>query len=130
MERALKDKILLWRRRFIPQKYFIILLAVFTGFLAGVAAVIIKNTVHFIQYILTHGFAENVHNYLYFIYPLIGLFLNYQVILKLFKGEDVGHGIPNTLYAISKSHGIIKKMAMYASVITSAITVGFGGSVG
>ncbi|MBL4652504.1 MAG: chloride channel protein [Flavobacteriales bacterium] len=120
----------LLRSKYLPQKYFVILLAVLVGLLSGLAAVAIKNSVHFIQYLLTFGFVDEYRNYLYFIYPLIGLFLTYVVTKKLLFNTPAGHGIPNTLYAISKKNGIIKRLSIISSVITSALTVGFGGSVG
>ncbi|MBL4624140.1 MAG: chloride channel protein [Flavobacteriales bacterium] len=118
------------RSKYLPHKYFVILLAVLVGLLSGLAAVAIKNSVHFIQYLLTVGFVDEYRNYFYFIYPLIGLFLTYVVTKRLLFNQPAGHGIPNTLYAISKKNGIIKRLSMINSVITSALTVGFGGSVG
>jgi CIC family chloride channel protein len=117
-------------REKIPHKTLVLLLAVLVGFSAGLAAVLIKNSVHLIQYIITFGFAQNIHNFLYFVYPLIGLFLTYIIVKKLLLDKHVGHGIPNTLYAISKRNSIIHRISMFNSIITSALTVGFGGSVG
>src|SRR5690606_30271171 len=44
--------------------------------------------------------------------------------------NKVSHGIPSTLYAISKRKGIMKQYQMFGSMLTAPITVGFGGSVG
>jgi CIC family chloride channel protein len=91
--------------------------------------VVIKNSVFFIEELLTDGFAEQYHNYLYFAYPLVGILLVVTFVKYVIR-KPVAHGIPNTLYAISSKNGIIKKHNLYSSVVSSAITVGFGGSAG
>ena len=118
------------RSKYLPYRYFVILLAVLVGLLSGIAGATIKNSVHFIQYLLTFGFVDDYRTYSYFVYPLIGLTLTYWVTKKFFFNKPVGHGIPNTLYAISKKNGIIKRLSIVNSIIASALTVGFGGSVG
>jgi CIC family chloride channel protein len=105
------------------------MLAVVVGAAAGMAAVIIKRTVGLLEKLLTESFSVELHNYLYFIYPGIGLLI-VVLLIKFVIRRPVGHGVPNVLYAISKNSSIIKPYQMVASVITSSITVGFGGSVG
>ncbi len=122
-------KFLIWRIRHISNKQFIHIVSILIGLSVGLAAVIIKNSVHLIQHLLTSGFSKDYHNYLYFLYPAVGilivvLFTNYVV------KQRVGHGIPSVLYAISKNNGQIKRHNMFSSVVSSALTVGFGGSVG
>lgn len=125
----LLSKFLIWRVRNVQHRQFVLILSILVGLLAGLSAALIKNSVHFIQHLLTQGFSKDLHNYWYFVYPFIGLLLT--VLLKEFViRKPVGHGIPGVLYAISKKNSIIKSFGIYASVITSALTVGFGGSVG
>jgi CIC family chloride channel protein len=119
----------LWRIKHIQHKHFVLFLSVIVGLLSGLTAVIIKNSVHFIQQLVSTGFSQNIHNYLYFIFPMVGLFLT-VLLIKYGIRRPVGHGIPGVLYAISKKNSIIKSFGIYASIITSALTVGFGGSVG
>jgi len=121
--------LLLWRVKHISDKNFVIILGGVIGIVAGFAAVILKSTVHFIQGFLTGGFAVEYANILHFIYPLIGLVLTVLIVKYLFK-ETFGHGITSILYAISKNSSIISAIKMYSRMVTSAITVGFGGSVG
>ncbi|MCB0409913.1 MAG: chloride channel protein, partial [Flavobacteriales bacterium] len=121
-------KLFSWRTK-IQQKHFILLLSLLVGLASGVAVIIIKNSVHFIKELLTWGFVKEFHNYLFFIYPFIGLLLTNLFIKKVLK-KPIGHGIPNSLFAISKNNGVIKAYNMFASVIASSLTVGFGGSVG
>lgn len=105
------------------------IISIVIGFFVGLAAVIIKKAVHFTQWVLTHSFPENMENYLFFIYPTIGIFLAVLYMNFIIK-KKVGHGIPAVLYAISKQHGIIPKHNMFSSIFTASFTVGFGGSVG
>lgn len=105
------------------------ILSAVIGLVSGIFAVIIKNLTHLIQSLLEGRFIANYHDAFYFIFPVIGLLIVYIIIKFVFK-KKVGHGIPATLYAISRQKGIMKRFQMYASVITAPITVGFGGSVG
>lgn len=123
------SRFLIWRRNHITDATFVMLLSVVVGIAAGFGAVIIKRSVGFIEQLLTEGFSDDIHNYLYFIYPGIGLLI-VVLIQKFILKRPVGHGIPNVLYAISKNSSLIKAYQMVASIITSSITVGFGGSVG
>jgi CIC family chloride channel protein len=104
-------------------------LSLIVGLLSGLAVVIIKNSVHFIQHLLTLSLVKDYQNYLFFVYPFIGLLLT-TLFIKFVLKKPIGHGIPNTLFAISRNNSVIKAYNMFASVIASALTVGFGGSVG
>lgn len=126
---SLLERFINWRLKYISDRQFILFLSVVIGLGVGFAAVVIKNSVHFIKYILTSGFAVQYQNYLYFAYPTIGI-LGAVLFMRFILKQHVGHGIPSVLYAKSKASGIIKPHNMYSSIITSALTVGFGGSVG
>jgi CIC family chloride channel protein len=125
----LLSRFLIWRLKHIQHKHFVLFLSLIVGLLSGFAAVIIKNAVHFIQQLVSTGFTQNIHNYLYFIFPLIGLLIT-VILIKIIIKRPIGYGIPGVLYSISKKNSIIKSFSIYASVLTSALTVGFGGSVG
>jgi len=118
-------KFLVWRIRHMSQQTFVYLLSIVVGFLTGLAAVTLKNVTHLIQHLVT---TSNYHGYFYFAFPVIGIVIT--VLIKRAFSAPVGEGIPSTLHAISKRNGILARYKMYASMITSAITVGFGGSVG
>ena len=111
--------------RKIPERHRILILALLVGLLSGLAAVIIKNTVHFTKSILTWSFVKEYGNYLYFLYPFIGLYLTMLFVKHVIK-TPIGHGVPNVLYAISKNKSIIKAKSMFASIVASSLTVGFG----
>ncbi|MEQ6125143.1 chloride channel protein [Pseudotenacibaculum sp. MALMAid0570] len=122
-------KILIWRYKHISERQFVLILSILVGFLAGLGTVILKYLTLLIQSILEDGIIKNVHYLLYFIFPIIGIWLVY-LLKKNFIKKEIGHGISSTLYAISKRSGIIERYKMFASLITAPITVGFGGSAG
>lgn len=123
------DKFNKWREAHLKEQHFIYILAVIVGILTGFAAVIIKNLVHILQQLLTTNFSKEYHNYLFFVLPIIGIFATVTIAKFVIK-RDVGHGIPKVLSALSKEKGNIRRHNLFSSIITSTLTVGFGGSVG
>lgn len=119
-----------WRLAHLTDRRLMIVLAVPTGFLAGLAAVLIKFLTHTIRdfFFYLRTFDRNV-DLMFFILPAIGIFLTIIVIRYVIRRE-VGHGIPGLLYALSRNKGIVRPYTTFSSIITSALTVGFGGSVG
>ncbi|MBN2669476.1 MAG: chloride channel protein [Bacteroidales bacterium] len=128
LEKMLRQ-FLIWRLKHVSQKNFIRALSVLIGIIVGIAAVVIKYSVHFIQEILTIDFVQDFTHVLYFLLPLIGIGLSVIFVHYILK-RKVGHGIPSVLHALSKKQGKIGSSNMFSSIITSALTVGFGGSVG
>ncbi|MBL4662966.1 MAG: chloride channel protein [Flavobacteriaceae bacterium] len=128
-KRTLLTRFLIWRLKHIPNRQFIYILSVVIGLLAGLGAVALKNLTHFIQTLLEGEFIKNIHIVFYFIFPIIGLLFVFFTV-KYIIHKKVGHGIPSTLYAISKQKGIMPRHQMWASLLTAPLTVGFGGSVG
>lgn len=124
----LLKRFLLWRVKNVSEERFIVWLSIFTGLFSGVVAVVLKNTTHAIQHFVTSERLQDYYQVYYFLFPIIGITIT--VIIARIIAKPIGEGIPSTLYAISRRNGILKPYKMYASVITSAFTVGFGGSVG
>ena len=120
---------LVFRRKYLNDRQYMLILSVIIGFLSGVAAVIIKNSVHFIKGLLLAGFNVEFDNILFIIYPIIGIILT-VIFIRFILRKYVGDGVPSVLHAISKNNAIMKKHNMFSSVISSSLTVGFGGSVG
>jgi len=104
-------------------------LSIIIGLAAGLVAMIIRGLVKFIEHLLTSRFDVSYSNYLYVVYPAAGIILTIFFIRYLLR-QKVRDGIPSVLYAISRRHGIIPAHNMFSSIISSALTVGFGGSVG
>jgi len=104
------------------------ILSILVGIAAGLAAVAIKTSVHFISDFVRNYLVKE-HGYVYLVAPTVGIFLT-VVFIKYVIRRPVRHGIPNVLYAISKSEGKMNRHNVFSSIVTSALTVGFGGSVG
>lgn len=122
-------QILIWRAKHISNRQFVYILSIIIGFTSGIGAVVLKNLTHFIQHLLEGKFITYYHHAFYFLFPIIGLTMVYLIMKYVIK-QKVSHGIPSTLYAISKRKGIMKRFQMYGSILTAPLTVGFGGSVG
>jgi|TARA_B110000503_G_scaffold132756_2_gene209125 chloride channel protein, CIC family len=120
---------LIWRLKHVSDTNFTLIMAGFVGLLAGLASVTLKTTVHLIEHLLQNNIEVTGFDYLWVFYPLIGILLT-VIISKFIIKESTGHGISKVLYAISKRSSVIRKTRMYSNMLTSAITVGFGGSVG
>ena len=119
-----------WRLAHLSDRQFMMILAIPTGFLAGLAAVLIKFFTHSIRDLFFYIRTLNSNlDLMFFVLPAIGILLTIIVIRFIIKRE-VGHGIPGLLYALSRNKGIVRPYTTFSSIITSALTVGFGGSVG
>ncbi len=128
-KQSLLKSFLVWRLKHISHKQFIYFLSIIIGLTSGLIAVIIKNSVYFIKESLTKDFVISLSNYLYFLYPILGISIIYIFLKYLFK-KPGNKGFVSILYAISKRNSIMRWHHMFSPIITSAITVGFGGSVG
>ncbi|MBN1118729.1 MAG: chloride channel protein [Bacteroidales bacterium] len=124
----LSDRFLTWRNNHINDRQLIMFLSVVIGLAVGLAAVTIKNLVHLIETNLSK-LADVQSGYWYIVFPTIGILLTI-LFIKYINRNPVRHGIPGVLFAISKNWGKMKPHNLYSSIITSALTVGFGGSVG
>tara|TARA_B100001109_G_scaffold255824_1_gene261245 strand:- start:9957 stop:11792 length:1836 start_codon:yes stop_codon:yes gene_type:complete len=122
-------RFMVWRYKHLTDRQFVLLVSILVGFTSGMAAVFLKNSVHFIQELLKSEIVLAYENILYFIYPGIGILIT-VLIVKYGLKRKVGHGIPSTLFAISKKSSKMPRSSTFASLLTSMITVGFGGSVG
>lgn len=117
-----------WRKAHLTNQQFMLLLSVPTGFLGGLAAILIKTSTHGIRSLLLSIKFEH-SDILYFIYPAIGILLT-LCFCKFILRKEIGHGIPGILYAIKKKKGEVSQHSMWSTIVASALTVGFGGSVG
>ncbi len=120
---------LIWRSHNIKNKPFVLILSVLMGFLCAVGAYCLKQSVHFVESFFVDNVIKQSGDALYFLLPIVGIAIA-RLLIKYVIKEEVGHGIPNTLYALSKGNGLISKKKTYSSVLTAAFTVGFGGSCG
>ncbi len=126
---TMMDMVLEWRDNHITDRQMTIILALFIGLFASVAAFILHFIIKEIQVLLTAGFSTVTYNWLYLVFPVIGIFLTSLFVRYVVK-DNISHGITRILYAISSKRSRLKPHNCWTSVIASAITIGFGGSVG
>lgn len=122
-------KILAWKEKHLTDRQMLLILAFIIGILASFAAYILHTLIHQIQTILTEGFEINSFNWLYLVFPVIGIYLT-SLFVRYVVRDNISHGITRILYAISSKRSHLKPHNCWSSVIASAITIGFGGSVG
>lgn len=121
--------ILIWREKHIKEKTFVIVLALLVGIFGGFAALILKWLIHFISSLLTSHLSVTEGNYLFFIYPAVGIGITILFVRYVVR-DNISHGVTRVLYAISQNKSRLKRHNIYTSMIASSITIGFGGSVG
>ena len=113
----------------VSEKMFMIILALIVGFFAAVAAFFLHWIINQIVMLLTSSFDRTHANWLYLVYPVLGIYLTSLFVRYIVK-DNISHGITRILYAISTNKSRLKSHNCWSSVIASAITIGFGGSVG
>ena len=118
-----------WRVAHVSEKMFMIILALLIGFFAAVAAFSLHWIINQIVLLLTSSFDRTGANWLYLVYPVVGIYLTSLFVRYVVK-DNISHGITRILYAISTNKSRLKSHNCWSSVIASAITIGFGGSVG
>ena len=123
------NDILEWREKHIPEKTFVVLLALIVGITSGLAAVLLKTLIGLIAGWLTSRFSSEGGNLLYLVFPAIGILLASTYVYYVAR-EPISHGVTRVLYALALKKSRLKIHNMYSSLLASSVTIGFGGSVG
>lgn len=123
------NRLITWRESHITNRQFTLILSFAVGFLAAVAASLLHLLIKQIQNLLAMGFSVDRFNWLYLIYPVVGIFIT-SLFVRYVVRDNISHGITRILYAISSKRSQLKAHNCWSSVIASAITIGCGGSVG
>ena len=121
-----------WFTRFtkrLSERQLIMILAVVVGIAAGIAGHLLRGCIHLIKQGLTSWADIEAANYLYFLYPMIGIAVT-VLFVKYWVKDDISHGVTRIFYAISRRESRIKPHNCYTSLLASSATIGFGGSVG
>lgn len=118
-----------WVIKHLSKRQLTLLLAFLVGILAAVAAYILHSLIHIIQHELSINFQNNHFNWYLLVFPVLGILLT-MLFVRYVVRDNISHGITRILYAISTKQGKLPAHNMWSSVAASAITIGFGGSVG
>lgn len=123
------SKVIAWREHNLTDKQTTSVLAFLIGIFASIAAYVLHALIGFIQHLLTEDFVANRANWLYLVFPVIGIWLT-MLFIKYVVRDNISHGITRVLYAISTKQSKLKAHNCWTSIVASALTIGFGGSVG
>lgn len=122
-------KLLRWREEHIPEKSFVVILAIIIGVASGLAAVLLKFLIGTISGLVNSVTEASQANYYYLVFPIIGIFLT-GIYVRYVVRDNISHGVTRVLYAIAQKKSRLKFYNMYASLASSSVTIGCGGSVG
>ncbi len=112
----------------LTERQRLVLLAILVGLCSGFAAVILKTGVKYVS-LLLDKITVDKYNFMYLIFPGIGMLIS-MLLVKYVVKENLSHGITKVLYAISRKKSRLSSKSIWGPLITSIITIGFGGSVG
>lgn len=118
-----------WCERKVGQKELTVFLALLIGVITALAAVLLKHSIHQIHVVLMNYMTAADRSYLYLVYPAIGITVA-SLFVHLVVRDDISHGITKVLFALSRNKARIKGHNTWSSLVASAVTIGFGGSVG
>lgn len=118
-----------WSGKHLSSRQLTLVLAFFVGVLASLAAYILHSLIHLIQHFVMLQMDSTSYNWLYLLFPVVGIFLT-MLFVRYVVRDNISHGITRILYAISSKQSRLAKHNCWSSVVASAITIGFGGSVG
>ena len=113
----------------MSERDVMMVLALFVGVSCGLCAVALKLAIEFIHHSLTSWFDSQAYNFLYLVYPGIGMLIA-MLFVKYVVRDNIGHGVTKVLVAVSKNESKIRPHNMWSSMLASSVTIGFGGSVG
>lgn len=120
-------------RKFLPQilteRNKLLLLSLLVGLASGLAAVLLTSLIELVKHLLDSGFSFTQYNWQYLVLPGVGMFIS-LLLLRFVIKDNIGHGVTKVLYAVSRNDSKIKPHNTWSSILTSSITIGFGGSVG
>lgn len=120
-------RMILWREKHIPEKTFVVMLAIVIGIASGLAAVLLKFLISTISTVVNSVTAQA--NYYYLLFPIVGILLS-GLYVRYVVRDNISHGVTRVLYAIAQKKSRLKTHNMYASLVASSVTIGCGGSVG
>lgn len=106
--RDIYKRFIVWRKRHVSDRAFLLTLSVVVGLVSGLAAVILKSLVHVTnRWLLQFNIPTFVGgNLLILVYPAIGILLTILFVRYVVKGH-IGHGLPSVLFSLSRQNGVL-----------------------
>ncbi len=112
----------------MSERSLLLLLSFFVGICSGLAAVLLTSCIDGIKHLLDNTLSLN-HNIQYLLLPGAGMLIS-LLLLRFVIKDNISHGVTKVLLAVSRGESKIKPHNMWSSMLTSSVTIGFGGSVG
>ncbi|MCO5935214.1 chloride channel protein [Mucilaginibacter sp. RB4R14] len=129
MLKSISYKIARWRLKRNTQRNFLIYCSVVVGLIGGLAAVALKYLVHLMEELSRNISTHLPYHIIYVFLPAFGILLTVAW-QHLINRDKIQKGIGNVLINIKKNRSNIRSNNIYSHLITSSLTVGFGGSSG
>jgi CIC family chloride channel protein len=109
----------------VDDRLLLILAGAIVGTSSGLAAVALnRSLVWMLDSLLAYR-----HFWWSFLLPAGGAALSALFLEKIVK-EGAGHGVPEVIYSVSRRGGLLRFRSSYSRLISSALTIGSGGSAG
>lgn len=128
-EVGLLDAVTGWARERFTSRQIVLGLSLVVGLSTGLVAFVLKWGIEEIRVLLTERIGTAQMSWVYLVYPAVGILLT-ALFIRYVVRDDISHGVTKVLYAISRKKARIKPHNRWSSMVASAITIGFGGSVG
>lgn len=119
----------MWCEKHLSERVFVLILAFVVGLIAALAAFVLHWLINIIASFLMQSASADDADWRYLVYPVVGILITMLFVRYVVK-DNISHGITRILYAISTNRSRLKPHNTWTSVVASAITIGFGGSVG
>lgn len=123
------ERLIVWGGQHLTRRQTTSLIAFLIGVIASLAAFLLHKLIALIQNLLTNDFVTDSFNWLYLVFPIVGIWLT-MLFIRYVVRDNISHGITRVLYAISTKQSKLKTHNCWTSLVASALTIGFGGSVG
>lgn len=123
------ETVIVWSQSKLSDKQFIFLSSVLVGISAAFAVIALKTFAHWVFRLATSVDRILELSFINSILPIIGILLTVFVVKK-FLGGVIEKGTSQILHAVAQKASIISAKQMYAQIVTSSLTIGFGGSAG
>ncbi len=123
------NRFLTWRQQHLSDRQFTLVLAFFVGLFAALAAYVLHTLIHLMQGLVLDQMITTGYTWLYLVFPVVGIWLT-MLFVRYIVRDNISHGITRILYAISSKRSRLAAHNCWTSVVASAVTIGFGGSVG
>ena len=115
--------------KYLGNRTYLILASIVVGIVSALAAVLLKHFVRLVYSMSDLLLSWSQYNFIYILSPLVGILLTLLVIKIFLKGK-LEKGLGSIIFSIARRSGKIEGSKMYSHLLTSGLTIGFGGSAG